>query len=91
MDTSAPETKGTVLINSGTELEQYTKTEEAKVEEFIKPIVAPGASVCCTTGALSLVKLQEPTPDELGYAGSVVVQESLGFYEGVVEAAETPP
>jgi T-complex protein 1 subunit theta len=119
VDTSATETKGTVLINSGTELEQYAKTEEAKVEELIKSIAASGASVvvsggavgemalhfceryklmvikiaskfelrrfCRTTGAVSLVKLQEPTPDELGYADSVVVQELGGTRVTIVK------
>jgi T-complex protein 1 subunit theta len=119
VDTSATETKGTVLINSGTELEQYAKTEEAKVEELIKSIAASGASVivsggavgemalhfceryklmvikiaskfelrrfCRTTGAVSLVELQQPTPDELGCADSVVVQELGGTRVTIVK------
>ncbi|KAG0566798.1 hypothetical protein KC19_7G088700 [Ceratodon purpureus] len=119
VDTSATETKGTVLINSGSELEQYAKTEEAKVEELIKSIAASGATVivsggavgemalhfceryklmvikiaskfelrrfCRTTGAVSLVKLQQPTADELGYADSIVVEELGGTRVTIVK------
>ncbi|KAF2288225.1 hypothetical protein GH714_005172 [Hevea brasiliensis] len=38
VDTSATETKGTVLIHSAEQLENYAKTEEAKVEELIKAV-----------------------------------------------------
>ncbi|KAL5563471.1 hypothetical protein UlMin_033218 [Ulmus minor] len=45
VDTSATETKGTVLIHSAEQLENYTKTEEAKVEELIKVVADSGAKV----------------------------------------------
>ncbi|XP_062115075.1 T-complex protein 1 subunit theta-like isoform X2 [Humulus lupulus] len=45
VDTSATETKGTVLIHSADQLENHAKTEEAKVEELIKAVVDSGAKV----------------------------------------------
>ncbi|XP_066348664.1 T-complex protein 1 subunit theta-like [Miscanthus floridulus] len=45
VDTSATETKGTVLIHSAEQLENYAKTEEAKVEELIKAVADSGAKV----------------------------------------------
>ncbi|KAF5956167.1 hypothetical protein HYC85_009023 [Camellia sinensis] len=45
VDTSATETKGTVLIHSAEQLENYAKIEEAKVEELIKAVVDSGAKV----------------------------------------------
>lgn len=45
VDTSGTETKGTVLIKSGEELEGYAKSEEAKVEEAIRAIAESGAKV----------------------------------------------
>lgn len=119
VDTVATETKGTVLINSGAELEQYAKTEEAKVEELIKAVAASGAKVivsggavgemalhfceryklmvlkisskfelrrfCRTTGSVSLIKLQQPSADELGYADSVSMEEFGGTRVTVVK------
>ena len=45
VDTSTTETKGTVLISSASELEAYSKGEEAKMEEYIKNIADSGAKV----------------------------------------------
>ncbi|XP_024991070.1 T-complex protein 1 subunit theta-like [Cynara cardunculus var. scolymus] len=45
VDTTATETKGTVLIHSAEQLENYAKTEEAKVEELIKAVADSGANV----------------------------------------------
>ncbi|KAG6507647.1 hypothetical protein ZIOFF_032998 [Zingiber officinale] len=107
IDTSATETKGTVLIHTAEQLENYAKTEEAKVEELVKAVVDSGAKVvvsgaavgdmalhfceryklmvlkisskfelrrfCRTTGAVALLKLSQPNPDELGYADSISV------------------
>ncbi|GAB2268787.1 T-complex protein 1 subunit theta [Dionaea muscipula] len=112
VDTTATETKGTVLIHSAEQLETYSKTEEAKVEELIKAVVESGAKVvvsggpvgemalhfceryklmvlkisskfelrrfCRTTGAVALLKLSQPNPDDLGYVDSIVVQEIGG-------------
>ncbi|XP_031264740.1 T-complex protein 1 subunit theta-like [Pistacia vera] len=112
VDTSATETKGTVLIQSAEQLENYAKTEEAKVEELIKAVADSGAKVivsgaavgemalhfceryklmvlkisskfelrrfCRTTGAVAILKLSQPNPDDLGYVDSVSVEEIGG-------------
>ncbi|KAG6537605.1 hypothetical protein ZIOFF_002700 [Zingiber officinale] len=119
VDTSATETKGTVLIHSAEQLENYAKTEEAKVEELIKAVADSGANVvvsgaavgdmalhfceryklvvlkisskfelrrfCRTTGAVALLKLSQPNPDELGYADSIYVEEIGGTRVTVVK------
>ncbi|KAJ6832826.1 T-complex protein 1 subunit theta [Iris pallida] len=122
VDTSATETKGTVLIQNAEQLENYSKTEEAKVEELIKAVADSGAKVlvsgaavgdmalhfcdryklmvlkisskfelrriCRTTGAVALLKLCQPNPDELGYADSVSVEEIGGSRVTVVKNEE---
>ncbi|KAG1358676.1 putative T-complex protein 1 subunit theta [Cocos nucifera] len=122
VDTSATETKGTVLIHNAEQLENYAKTEEAKVEELIKAVADSGAKVvvsgaavgdmalhfceryklmvlkisskfelrrfCRTTGAVALLKLSRPNPDELGYADSVSVEEIGGVRVTVVKNEE---
>lgn len=57
VDTSATETKGTVLIHSAEQLENYSKTEEAKVEELIKAVVDSGAQVIVSGGAVGEMAL----------------------------------
>ncbi|TVU12584.1 hypothetical protein EJB05_46235 [Eragrostis curvula] len=52
VDTSATETKGTVLIHSAEQLENYSKTEEAKVEELIKAVADSGAKVIVSGAAV---------------------------------------
>jgi T-complex protein 1 subunit theta len=122
VDTSATETKGTVLIHSAEQLENYSKTEEAKVEELIKAVAESGAKVivsggsvgemalhfceryklmvlkisskfelrrfCRTTGAVALLKLGRPNPDDLGHVDSVSVEEIGGFRVTVVRNEE---
>ncbi|KAJ0981707.1 hypothetical protein J5N97_009962 [Dioscorea zingiberensis] len=122
VDTSATETKGTVLIHSAEQLENYSKTEEAKVEELIKAVADSGAKVivsggavgemalhfceryklmvlkisskfelrrfCRTTGAVALLKLSQPNPDELGYADSISVEEVGGVRVTIVKNEE---
>ncbi|KAL0903609.1 hypothetical protein M5K25_028000 [Dendrobium thyrsiflorum] len=119
VDTSATETKGTVLIQSAEQLENYAKTEEAKVEELIKAVAESGAKVvvsgaavgemalhfceryklmvlkisskfelrrfCRTTGAVALLKLGLPNPDDLGYADSISVEEIGGARVTIVK------
>ncbi|XP_065021441.1 T-complex protein 1 subunit theta-like [Musa acuminata AAA Group] len=119
VDTSATETKGTVLIQSAEQLENYAKTEESKVEELIKAVADSGAKVvvsgaavgdmalhfceryklmvlkisskfelrrfCRTTGAVALLKLSQPNPDELGYADSISVEEVGGVRVTIVK------
>uniref|UniRef100_A0A7C8ZZY3 CCT-theta n=1 Tax=Opuntia streptacantha TaxID=393608 RepID=A0A7C8ZZY3_OPUST len=118
VDTSATETKGTVLIHSAEQLENYAKSEEAKVEELIKAVADSGAKVivsggavgdmalhfceryklmvlkisskfelrrfCRTTGAVALLKLSQPNPDDLGYVDSISVEEIGGVTVTVV-------
>ncbi|KAM3690516.1 hypothetical protein ACB098_09G130100 [Castanea mollissima] len=112
VDSSATETKGTVLIHSAEQLENYSKTEEAKIEELIKSVADSGAKVivsgaavgemalhfceryklmvlkisskfelrrfCRTTGAVAMLKLSQPNPDDLGYVDSISVEEVGG-------------
>lgn len=118
VDTSATETKGTVLIHSAEQLENYAKSEEAKVEELIKAVADSGAKVivsggavgdmalhfceryklmvlkisskfelrrfCRTTGAVALLKLSQPNPDDLGYVDSISVEEIGGVTVTIV-------
>ncbi|CAI9101029.1 OLC1v1038252C1 [Oldenlandia corymbosa var. corymbosa] len=122
VDTTATETKGTVLIHSAEQLENYAKTEEAKVEELIKAVAASGAKViisgaavgemalhfceryklmvlkisskfelrrfCRTTGAVALLKLSAPNPDDLGYVDSISVEEIGGVRVTIVRNEE---
>ncbi|KAI3993870.1 hypothetical protein MKX01_002883 [Papaver californicum] len=122
VDTSATETKGTVLIHSAEQLENYAKTEEAKVEELIKSVADSGAKVivsgaavgemalhfceryklmvlkisskfelrrfCRTTGCVALLKLSQPSPDDLGHADSISVEEIGGARVTVVKNEE---
>lgn len=50
VDTSGPETKGTVLIKSAEELENYSRSEEEKLEQYIKAISDSGAKVVVSGG-----------------------------------------
>ncbi|KAJ1275923.1 hypothetical protein BS78_05G173400 [Paspalum vaginatum] len=52
VDTSATETKGTVLIHSAEQLENYAKTEEAKVDELIKAVADSGAKIIVSGAAV---------------------------------------
>ncbi|KAH9612912.1 hypothetical protein KSS87_000980 [Heliosperma pusillum] len=122
VDTSATETKGTVLIHSADQLQNYAKTEEARVEELIKAVAESGAKVivsggavgdmalhfceryklmvlkisskfelrrfCRTTGAIALLKLSQPNPDDLGHVDSVSVEEIGGTTVTIVRNEE---
>lgn len=57
VDTSATETKGTVLIKSAQQLENYAKSEEAKVEELIKQVADSGATVIVSGGSVGEMAL----------------------------------
>lgn len=57
VDTSATETKGTVLIHTAEQLENYSKTEEAKVEELIKAVADSGAKVIVSGGSVGEMAL----------------------------------
>jgi len=51
VDTAATETKGTVLIENAAQLESYSRSEEDKMEEYIKGIADSGAKVVVGNGA----------------------------------------
>ncbi len=57
VDTTATETKGTVLIRSAAELEGYSQSEEKKVEEAIEAVAATGARVVVTGGSFGEMAL----------------------------------
>ncbi|KAI3471441.1 hypothetical protein Pfo_029583 [Paulownia fortunei] len=57
VDTTATETKGTVLIHNAEQLENYAKTEEAKVEELIKAVADSGAKVIVSGAAVGEMAL----------------------------------
>ncbi|GKV20714.1 hypothetical protein SLEP1_g30798 [Rubroshorea leprosula] len=57
VDTSATETKVTVLIHSAEQLENYAKTEEAKVEELIKAVADSGAKIIVSGEAVGEMAL----------------------------------
>ncbi|KAK7381280.1 hypothetical protein VNO78_33852 [Psophocarpus tetragonolobus] len=57
VDTSSTETKGTVLIHTAEQLENYSKTEEAKVEELIKAVADSGAKVIVSGGSVGEMAL----------------------------------
>ncbi|XP_030926902.1 T-complex protein 1 subunit theta-like [Quercus lobata] len=122
VDSSATETKGTVLIHSAEQLENYSKTEEAKIEELIRSVADSGAKVivsgaavgemalhfceryklmvlkisskfelrrfCRTTGAVAMLKLSQPNPDDLGYVDSISVEEIGGVRVIIVKNEE---
>jgi len=50
LDTPKPETKGTVLLNTANELENYSKSEEEYLEKAIKEIADSGANVVVSGG-----------------------------------------
>ncbi|EPS74226.1 hypothetical protein M569_00521 [Genlisea aurea] len=57
VDTTATETKGTVLIHNAEQLENYAKTEESKVEELIKAVADSGAKVIVSGAAVGEMAL----------------------------------
>eukprot|EP00931_Biecheleriopsis_adriatica_P057262 TRINITY_DN3396_c0_g1_i1.p1 TRINITY_DN3396_c0_g1~~TRINITY_DN3396_c0_g1_i1.p1 ORF type:complete len:541 (+),score=156.56 TRINITY_DN3396_c0_g1_i1:52-1674(+) len=53
IDLGSTETKGTVLLNSADELMNFTKGEEAKMDEFIRGIKEQGVEVVVSGGSIS--------------------------------------
>ena len=53
LDTPKPETKGTVLLNTASELENYSKTEEEYLEKAVKEIAESGANVVVSGGNIA--------------------------------------
>lgn len=56
-DTSGPETKGTVLLRSGAELEAYSRQEEKAVEALVAGVAASGATAVVAGGAFGELAL----------------------------------
>jgi len=56
-DTSGPETKGTVLLRSGAELEAYSRQEERAVEALVAGVAASGARAVVSGGAFGELAL----------------------------------
>lgn len=56
-DTSGPETKGTVLLRSGAELEAYSRQEEKAVEALVAGVAASGAAAVVSGGAFGELAL----------------------------------
>ncbi|KAL2464788.1 CCT-theta [Forsythia ovata] len=108
VDTSATETKGTVLIHNAEQVEELIKA----VAESGAKVIVSGAAVgemalhfferyklmvlkisskfelrrfCRTTGAIALLKLSQPNPDDLGYIDSISVEEIGGIRVTVVK------
>jgi T-complex protein 1 subunit theta len=57
IEASATEAKGTVLIKNATELLNYNKSEERKMEELIEAIAATGVKVVVANGTISEMAL----------------------------------
>jgi len=57
VDTAATETKGTVLIENAAQLEAYSRSEEDKMEEYIKGIADTGAKVVVGSGSFGEMAL----------------------------------
>mmetsp|Transcript_33051 Transcript_33051/g.39988 ORF Transcript_33051/g.39988 Transcript_33051/m.39988 type:complete len:539 (-) Transcript_33051:207-1823(-) len=57
VDTVCTETKGTVLITNAAQLESYSKSEEDKMEEYIKGIADAGAKVVVGGGTFGEMAL----------------------------------
>merc|ERR1712176_81398 len=53
IEMTGTETKGTVLLNNADELQNFTKGEEARMDEFIKSIKDAGVDVVVSGGAIS--------------------------------------
>jgi T-complex protein 1 subunit theta len=57
LEAGTGETKGTVLLKSADELQNYTKTEEKHMEDFIKSVADAGVNVVIAGGNVSDVAL----------------------------------
>ncbi|KAG5562814.1 hypothetical protein RHGRI_005516 [Rhododendron griersonianum] len=87
VDASAVETKGTVLIHSAEQLENYSETEKAKLEELINAVAESGDEVIIVSGGavgemalhfsgfVALLNLGRPSPEDVGYVESVSMEE----------------
>ncbi|KAK9943184.1 hypothetical protein M0R45_008802 [Rubus argutus] len=90
VDTSATETKGTVLIHTAEQLERW----QLHFCERYKIMVLKISSkfelrrFCRTVGAVAMLKLCQPNPDDLGYVDSISVEEIAGVRVTIVKNEE---
>ncbi|GFZ03708.1 TCP-1/cpn60 chaperonin family protein [Actinidia rufa] len=83
IDTSATETKGTVLIHSANQLENYAKTEEAKVEELIKAVADSGARIIVSgaaVGEMALHFYEVTTSPSIKFALVQLLKSDIDFF-----------
>ena len=57
IENAGPETSGTVLLKNANELLNFTKGEEARMEEFVKSLVAAGVDAIITGGNVQDIAL----------------------------------
>ena len=57
IENAGPETSGTVLLKNATELLNFTKGEEARMEEFVKSLVSAGVDAIVTGGSVQDIAL----------------------------------
>lgn len=57
LENAGPETSGTVLLNNVSDLLNFTKGEEARMEEFVKALVAAGVDAVITGGTVQDIAL----------------------------------
>ncbi len=57
IENAGPETSGTVLLKNANELLNFTKGEEARMEEFVKSLVAAGVDAIVTGGNVQDIAL----------------------------------
>uniref|UniRef100_A0A0E0MGJ8 CCT-theta n=1 Tax=Oryza punctata TaxID=4537 RepID=A0A0E0MGJ8_ORYPU len=90
------DTVGRIKRVEKAKLENYAKTEEAKLEELIKAVADSGAKVIVSGSAVGdmalhfceQLKLNQPNADELGYADSVSVEDIGGVRVTVLKNEE---
>lgn len=124
LEMTGTESKGTVVLNNAQELLNFTRGEEALVEDLIKNIKVSGKvdaiiaggpisdiaqhfcnkyeiltlritskwelrRVCRSLGAISMVRLGVPLPEELGKASSITISEIGSKKVTIINALNT--
>lgn len=57
LENAGPETSGTVLLKNATDLLNFTKGEESRMEEFVQSLVAAGVDAVITGGSVQDIAL----------------------------------
>ncbi|KAH7650059.1 hypothetical protein FG379_003139 [Cryptosporidium bovis] len=124
LEMTGTESKGTVVLNNAQELLNFTRDEEALVEDLIKNIKVSGnvdviiaggpisdiaqhfcnkydiltlritskwelRRICRSLGAISMVRLGVPLPEELGKASSITISEIGSKKVTIINALNT--